>query len=43
MTLATGAVSLLAQGNEAGYVLLAVAVFTSRDDDGSNAEDRDGR
>ncbi|MFC6952532.1 hypothetical protein [Halorubellus litoreus] len=43
MTLATGAVSLLAQGNEAGYVLLAVAVFASSDGDASNANDRDGR
>ncbi|WP_264475492.1 hypothetical protein [Halorubellus salinus] len=43
MTLATGAVSLLAQGNEAGYVLLAVAVFASRDGDASSANDRDGR
>lgn len=30
MTLATGAVTLLSQGNDAGYLLLAVAVFASR-------------
>jgi hypothetical protein len=43
MTLATGAVTLLSQGNEAGYVLLAVAVFTPRDGDASDANDRDAR
>lgn len=43
MTLATGAVSLLAQGHEAGYVLLAVAVFASHDRDASPSDDRDGR
>lgn len=43
MTLATGAVTLLSQGNEAGYVLLAVAVFASRDGDASDDNDRDAR
>jgi hypothetical protein len=43
MTLATGAVTLLSQGNEAGYVLLAVAVFASRDADASDGNDRDAR
>jgi hypothetical protein len=45
MTLATGAVTLLSQGNEAGYVLLAVAVLASRDSNAteSPANDRDAR
>lgn len=43
MTLATGAVTLLSQGNEAGYVLLAVAVFASREGKASDGNDRDAR
>jgi hypothetical protein len=44
MTLATGAVTLLSQGNDAGYVLLAVAVLASRDSTGEpQASDRDAQ
>jgi hypothetical protein len=45
VTLATGAVTLLSQGNEAGWVLLAVAVLSSPDStpDEPDANDRDAR
>jgi len=45
VTLATGAVTLLSQGNEAGWVLLAVAVLASPDSnpDASHAKNRDAR
>jgi len=45
VTLATGAVTLLSQGNEAGWVLLAVAVLASSDrtQAESTANDRGAR
>jgi len=44
VTLATGAVTLLSQGNEAGWVLLAVAVLASSDPEAeSRANDRGTR
>jgi hypothetical protein len=45
MTLATGAVTLLSQGNDAGYVLLAVAVLASHGtrSSESHASNRDAR